>query len=416
MKVVWKKEEGQLGGVAGTILFLTVFAFSLWLVYRVNSDIVFMSWKGFTTYMKPDYLYPDINGGQFGTNNALNVLLGAKYLYENIVFRDIVNPLLLLILLFTGLAYIYADLFEQFMGKLKTLLPRIIFGVILAYTSIYIFEALMLMGKGGYLLFYNAPVMGAWKNPHYLEAVAPNIRVVGQDAWATSIANFYWGYIWVFVVMAETLSLLVFVAFRMVMMGVLLVLLPIASILLIHPWTQQIGSRIWWLLISLIFVPIAMVIPLMLSTVVVGSVSFTIASLTAVLGSIYLLAKEPFILGGLGFQRAGGVLTGGIIGGGVSGNLLAPSQMGAGLGSFAKQGVYSHALGHAGEQRITESGEKMVGGVGLAGLTAKGLHALWRRHTRGEINLAGGEQGGATGTSGGMSDSEYAERNGGIEE
>ncbi len=333
--VKYKRKEKGLFGIDAVVLVI-MFILALVLVYMVNRTIVGMGWRGFITYMQPDYAYPSFEGGMSG-NMGHNVLIAAVFIQQNIVMRYIVNSLFLIILLIAGLSYIYSDLFEQFMGKLKTLLPRIIFGLILAYTSLYIIQALMVIAKGAYILFYNIPQFSAWKSEDYIFRIAPDIRVVSQGSiweFLNQLAEMYWRYLWVFVIMAEVLSLLIFVAFRLVLLAILIVLLPIASILLIHPWTQQIGSRLWWLAIALVFIPIVMIIPLMLSTVVGNSVSFFIACLASVLGSIYLLAKEPFILSGLGFQRAGAVLRGGIIGGGVSGNLLAPTRIGAGVGEY----------------------------------------------------------------------------------
>ncbi len=369
-----KKEEGIFGTEALTLFIL--FIISLFLVYAVNSAIVEMSWKGFITNMQPSYLYPDFDGG-YGTYPGKNVVSAAMYLEQNVVMKFIVNSLFFIILLFLGLAYIYSDLFEQHFGKLKTMLPRVIFGLILAYTSLYIVEALMIMGKAGYLAFYNLPVFNAWKHTDYLTTVAPEIRIVSQNspfATVNQVANIYWHYIWVFIIMAEAISLLVFVAFRMVLLAVLIVLLPIASILLIHPWTQSIGSRLWWLAIALIFLPIVMIIPLMLSTVVGNSVSFFVASLTAILGSIYLLVKEPFILSGLGFQRAGTLLTGGIIGGGVSGNLLAPSRVGTGMTQQAMGGLRGHTVSGAGimVHRLTAGIREKLSKGGMSTLGATG--------------------------------------------
>ncbi len=345
MKVIYNKKEEGTFGVEAAIL-IAAFIVSLIIVLTVNRAIAGLGWKGFITYMQPNYLYPSFSGG-FSSNTGKNVLLAAIYLQQNIVMRYFVNALFFLILLFTGLAYIYSDLFEQYFGKLKTLLPRIIFGLILAYSSLYIVEGLMVIAKAGYIIFYDTPGFTAWRHEDYLFRVCPEIRLFSPNSGFASLnqlVSIYWQYLWVFIIMVEALSLLVFVAFRMVLLAMLIVLLPIASILLIHPWTQNIGSRLWWLAIDLIFLPIVMIIPLMLSTVVGNSVSFFIAALTAVLGSIYLLAKEPFLLGGLGFQRAGNLLTGGVVGGGMSGNLLAPSRIGTGVMSQSLSGLSGGAM------------------------------------------------------------------------
>ena len=360
---VFKKEEGFGGEEA--IVMAVMAVISLWLVYTVNTTIVNMSWKGFVSYMQPDYLYPPFDGG-YGSYPGHNVISAAIYLQQNVVMKYIVNSLFFLILLFVGLAYIYSDLFEQHFGKLKTMLPRVVFGLVLAYTSLYIVEALMIISKAGYLMFYNLSVFNSWKQADYIMKVAPEIRLVSSNspfAQVNQVANMYWHYLWVFIIMAEALSLLVFVAFRMVLLAVLIVILPIASILLIHPWTQSIGSRLWWLAISLIFIPIVMIIPLMLSTVIGNSVAFFIASLTAILGSIYLLAKEPAMLSGAGFQKAGNLLTGGVVGGGAAGNMITSvsGAVGKGISGKLSGGIMDKALDKFIDKGLDKALDKVFG-------------------------------------------------------
>ncbi len=359
----FRKEEG-FGGVEAIIMAVMA-VISLWLIYNVNTTIVNMGWKGFVTNMQPDYLYPPFDGG-YGSYPGHNVLSAAIYLQQNVVMKYIVNSLFFLILLFVGLAYIYSDLFEQHFGKLKTMLPRVVFGLVLAYTSLYIVEALMIISKAGYLMFYNLSVFNSWKQVDYIMKVAPEIRLVSSNspfAQVNQVANMYWHYLWVFIIMAEALSLLVFVAFRMVFLAMLIVILPIGSILLIHPWTQSIGSRLWWLAISLIFIPIVMIIPLMLSTVIGNSVAFFIASLTAILGSIYLLAKEPAMLSGAGFQKAGNLLTGGVVGGGAAGNMITSVSGAVGKGISGKLfgGIMDKALDKFIDKGLDKALDKVFG-------------------------------------------------------
>lgn len=314
-----RREDGMFG--VDSIILIAAFLFSLIIVFTVNSKITSLSWKGFITMMQPDYLYPAFRG-VFTSRPGDNVIIAAIYLQQNVVMRYFVNSLFLIILLFMGISYIYSDMFEQYFGKLKTLLPRVVFGLLLAYSSLYIVEALMIIGKSAYTVFYMQPAFSAWKHEDYIFHVCPDIKIVAPNSSISSLnqlVNIYWHHSWVFIVMVETISLLIFVAFRMVLLALLIVILPIASILLIHPWTQSIGARLWWLAVSLIFLPVVMIIPLMLSTVVGNSVSFFIATLALVLGSAYLLVKEPSMLSGVGFQKAGTMLTGGVVGGGMSG-------------------------------------------------------------------------------------------------
>ena len=188
-------EEGQFG-IAGVLLMLGITITSLYLVYTINTQIVSIAWKGFITYMQPDYLYPSLTEGG-GDNNGKNILLGAVYLNQQVVIRKIVNPLFLFILLLSGMMYIYSDLFEHLGGKIKAILPRVALALILAYSSLYIFQALMILGKAGYSVFYDQTFMALWKREDYLFRITPVIRIPASGIPGSSqLANMYWQYIW----------------------------------------------------------------------------------------------------------------------------------------------------------------------------------------------------------------------------
>ncbi len=336
MRVVLnKKEEGQFG--VATILF-AIAAFIL--VIAINRGLVYYSWLGFVTNMKPDALYPSLlNSKGFPISEIVqndgfrSILYGSIWLQQNIVMRYIVNVLFLLLLLFVGIAYLYFDLFERFLNtRLKEFIPRIVFGLILAYGGIYILEALMYFAKGGYVLFYDLPYpFKAWQDPGFLEGIGlPQLSSPEGGMWGnllSGLASHYIWFIWVFIAGSEAIILLVLVAVRDMLFGVVLVLLPIASLLLIHPWTERIGSRLWWLSIDLLFLPIVMIIPLSLMGLVHNSVSFTIAGLTITIGTLYLISREPMVLSGAGFTRGGEVLRGGVQGGMLGGSIITPGGL-----------------------------------------------------------------------------------------
>ena len=333
--VLNKKEEGQFG--LATILF-AIAAFIL--VIFINWELVHYSWLGFVTNMKPDALYPSLlNSKGFPiskielNNGFKSILYGSIWLQQNIVMRYIVNVLFLLLLLFVGIAYLYFDLFERFLNtRLKEFIPRIVFGLILAYGGIYVLEALMYFAKGGYVLFYDLPhPFNAWQDPDFLAGIGlPQLTPKGSGMWSSlmgSLASNYIRFIWVFIAGSEAIILLVLVAVRDMLFGVVLVLLPIASLLLIHPWTERIGSRLWWLSIDLLFLPVVMIIPLALMGLVHNSVSFTIAGLTVTIGTLYLISREPMVLSGAGFTRGGEVLRGGVQGGMLGGSIITPGGL-----------------------------------------------------------------------------------------
>lgn len=340
------KEKGLLGEEALAWWLLAIATF--FLLFAMHHYIVVAGWTGVVTEMQPSHLYPPLldNGYPWAEievgHGGRSLLHGAIWIQQNIVMRYFVNTLFIIILLLVGVAYLYHDLFEQFLNtRLRTFLPRIVFGLILAYTNIYIIEALMTLAKGGYVLLYNAPgPFKSWQRPDFLEWIIPEYAHAGT--WWGGVLDWlakgYLGFIWVFVVQLEVLSILLMVTIRDFLLAVILVLLPIASLLLIHPWTQRIGSRLWWLAIDLVFLPIVMIIPLMLLGLVRNSVSFTIAGLTIVIGSLYLIALEPFVLTGAGFSRAGTVLAGGLAGGQLGGSMFtAQERLGGGFQAGAQR-------------------------------------------------------------------------------
>ena len=377
-----KKEGGQLGVIGAAILIGFAIA-TFFLIWEMNRYVATVGWTGVVTEMHPDNLYPPLlrNGMPISEvvlgHGAKSLLYGAIWIQQHVVLRYIVNGLFLFFVLLVGIAYLYYDLFEQYLNtRLKTLLPRIVFGIILAYSSIWIIEALMVLGKATYVLFWNLPApFNNWQNPAFITSISPHVRVPGDFmGLLNAIANGYLGFIWVFVIVMEVLSTLILIAVRDFLLALLLVVLPIASLLLIHPWTQRIGSRLWWLAVDLVFLPIIMIIPLALLGLVHNSISFTIAGLAITIGSIYLIAQEPFVLTGAGFTRAGSMLSVGLAGGQLGGSMITAQRvmpsamMGAGrrlapVGAEAirgKLGGVTMGMGGAG------------GAAGAAGGAAKG--------------------------------------------
>ncbi len=330
MRVIWKKEEGLFGEDALILIFFAIGAF--FLILAMNHYVVVAAWTGFIELMKPDKLYPSLlkNGApnqDITIGNGFSSLLGgAIWIQQNIILRKFVNALFVIILLLVGIAYLYHDLFEQYLHtRMREFLPRIVFGLILAFSNIYILEMLMVLAKGAYVTLYNAPLgeFQLWQNANFLEFInLPQVHAHGILGYLDAISRAYLSFIWVFIGAMEALALLILVAVRDFMFAVLLVLLPIASLLIIHPWTQRIGSRLWWLIIDLTFLPIVMIIPLMLMGLVHNSIAFTIAGLTITIGALYLIAQEPFVLSGAGFTRGGAVLTAGLQGGALGGSLI----------------------------------------------------------------------------------------------
>jgi len=183
-----------------------------------------------------------------------------------------------------------------------------------------------------------------------------------------NLAQWFMRYIWSFLAVNFSVMLLMVVVVRDVLFGVLIVLLPMASLFLLTPWTSKIGERIWGLTIDLILLPFVMIIPLMLVGTVANSVSFVIAGLVISTGAIYLLATEPFILSGIGFGRAGEHLSRSIVVGTGIGNVV--GAIGAERGMVLGGGG---GVGGAGALALK-------GGLTRSALTHTAAHAVGTAH------------------------------------
>ncbi len=204
--------------------------------------------------------------------------------------------------------------------------------------------------------------------------------------------------------------LLMVVVVRDVLFAVLIVLLPIAAVLLLTPWTTSIGERLWFLAVDLVFLPFVMIIPLMLVGPVANHITFVIAGMVISVGAIYLLAKEPFILSGIGFGRAGEHLSRGITvgaglmnmiaikgaeraaitggsGGGAVGALALKGSLGQAAGKYAAAGTHGFGVGHRAfiQAHGNTIGGATAGAVGTAAyLGGRGAYHFydWLRRRR----------------------------------
>ena len=380
MKFTFEKEDGIFGteSIIWWAMAMATTAFILIFVFILNTYLATLSWDGFLYLMRPENLFPDLlNLPPYDQSNPAptgltGMMSGAVYL-NGIIMKYIVNGLVVIMFYLVGMIYLYSDLFEQFLGRLKSIVPRAILSLILAYGSLYVIQALIIMGKYAYLVLYNVNVgqLGAWHSSDFITAGGylgnhfsgpDNNQILG---WVESL---FVKYIWSYLGLSFALMLLMTVTVRDVLFAVLIVLAPIAGMLLLTPWTQQIGSRIWWLLIDLIFLPFVMIIPLMLTGPVNNHVSFVIAGLVVSMGSIYLLSKEPFMLRGIGFGEAGGHLSQGVNMGIGSGNIL------GGLGASRANMTLPGGGGMPGGGALKGGPSEAAGGTGGMGRFNTGLH------------------------------------------
>ena len=375
MRVVWEKEEG-LGGFESIVWWgiaaATAFAMTLFL-YFLNYQIAGMAWQGFLYLMRPSELFPNLlnlpNYKDVSTTGIHGMMSAAIYL-NGVIVEKIVNSLIVFMLWVVGMMYIFADLFESFFGRLKSIIPRLIIALILAYGSIYVMNYLIIMGKYAYMVLYNINIgaLGVWKEPDFYHHIAVHLQPPSTSNLLATLEQYLLRYIWSFLSLDFALMLLMVVVVRDVLFAVLIVLLPIASVLLLTPWTTKIGERIWFLAIDLVFLPFVMIIPLMLVGPVANRITFVIAGIVVSMGAIYLLANEPFILSGIGFSRAGahlsrgltmgaglansiamlgaerGMITGG--GGGGGGAVTLKGSLGEAAGKYASPATHGFATTH----------------------------------------------------------------------
>ena len=376
MRVVWEKEEGLFGAdslVWWGIAIVTAFALA-YFAYSLNYQIAGMAWKGFLYLMRPSELFPNLlnlpNYKDVSTTGIHGMMSAAIYL-NSVIVEKIVNALIVFMLWIVGLMYLYADLFESFFGRLKSIIPRLIIALILAYGSIYVVNYLIMMGKYAYMVLYNINIgaLGAWKQPTFYNYIKSQLQPPTTNITLAFLEKWLLKYIWSFLSVDFTLMLLMVVVVRDVLFAVLIVLLPIAAVLLLTPWTTSIGERLWFLAVDLVFLPFVMIIPLMLVGPVANHITFVIAGMVISVGAIYLLAKEPFILSGIGFGRAGEHLSRGLTvgaglmnmiaikgaeraaiaggsGGGAVGALALKGSLGQAAGKYATAGTHGFGVAH----------------------------------------------------------------------
>ena len=422
MRVVWEREEGLFGadsivwwGIAIAVsAALTLFAMFL------NYQIADMAWKGFLYLMSPSELYPNLlnlpNYKDVSTTGIHGMMSAAIYL-NGVIVEKIVNALVVFMLWIVGIMYLYADLFESFFGRLKSIIPRLIIALILAYGSIYVVNYLIMMGKYAYMVLYNINIgaLGAWKEPTFYNYIKSQLQPPTTAFLVSTLEQFLLRYIWSFLSLDFTLMLLMVVVVRDVLFAVLIVLLPIAAVLLLTPWTTSIGERLWFLAVDLVFLPFVMIIPLMLVGPVANHITFVIAGMVISVGAIYLLAKEPFILSGIGFGRAGEHLSRGITvgaglmnmiaikgaeratitggsGGGAVGAVALKGSLGQAAGKYAATATHGFAIGH---RAFIQTHGNTIGGAtaGAAGtlgyLAGRGAYHFYD-WIRGRRNNGGG--------------------------
>lgn len=339
--IIVKKEEGVIGiesfvwwGLA-IIIMITTFYF----VTSMNYYLSKQAWKSFLYLMRPENLFPNIlNLPDYPRDNPKGMvgMMSAGVYLSYVIMQKIVYGLIVLVLYFVGIIYLYPDMFEQYTGWIKGMLPRIILSLILAFGSLYAIQFLMILGRSAYeVLYYQSPgALSTWQNPEFFRKIYGDLSLGSTKAgplYLPYTQEQFIGYLWSLLSMILTSLLLILLAVRDILLAILTVLLPLASILLLTPMTSQIGRRLWWLAISLIFLPFVMILPLMLIGPVANHVSFVVAGFLIAIGSLYLLWKEPQALSGVSFTSLGVRLVGSIGGGAYISGAITPVNVPGGV-------------------------------------------------------------------------------------
>ncbi|MCI4323007.1 MAG: hypothetical protein L3K03_03145 [Thermoplasmata archaeon] len=244
--------------------------------------------------LQPAALFPSL-----GASGGSGFLATAASM-STFVLGSLVDPAIALVAVGIGLLYVVRASFGP-IAKLANLLPRFVFGVVLANFSLPVAGALFGLAGATY------PVLasfdgGAWET-------WTNLGGIGflQFSWDNGALAF----VLAFVLFSLILLLVLLVAVRNAMLGVLLVLLPIFTILWPIPTLAPLARRAWLWFGELAFLPCVMIIPLELAVGCPSNV-LLVGYLVVALGSPALLALAAGNLTAAGMPSAGGALVGGV--------------------------------------------------------------------------------------------------------
>jgi hypothetical protein len=242
-------------------------------------------------------LYPALSPS--GPSSGSFLSLAAQF--SNYLLVDLVDPLVVVLVLLIGIAYLLRASFRRFSPKLENLFPRLLIAVLLSNFTLPIAGAILGLAGATY------PVVagfdgGAWRDW---------TNLFGFGGLSFSWDNGVLAFVVSFLLFSVVLLLAIAVAVRDAMLAVLLVLLPICTLLWPIPTLAPLARRAWKLFGELAFWPCVAVIPLELA---VGSSSILVllAFLTLALGSPALISTAGAQLSGIGFPSAGPVLGAGV--------------------------------------------------------------------------------------------------------
>jgi len=367
----------------------------------------------------PDFSTVTVQG--FATVSANWALYFIDYL---------VIPILSIMIVIYGILYA----FDVLRGKGESIfdsLPKIVFGIVLAFTSIMLASLLMEFGQALYsILWYGVSFNGTTLRGlnQLQQSPLPNVSLaLVFNISSQSLAVF----IFLFILITILISFILMLAVRLIWIFTSVILLPIASILYPFKYFEDIGKKLWINFIEKGFDLFLMAIPLLFLPWIIGSANLgtfgsssgpdaemtiiiLIAILTVSMGLPYFLSRvgapgypvpskllqnagitalQTGMQAGMVAFAVGTMGAGSFIGGFKAGMSLLPSSGGGGVGSAGgvggggiKGGGGGAGVGQGGLGPAMPLGQAGQMGQGVAG-QAGGQMGFW--HGLGHHTLEG---------------------------
>ncbi|MEM2489401.1 MAG: hypothetical protein QXV56_05895, partial [Thermoplasmata archaeon] len=195
--------------------------------------------------LKPIWIPSNFSPGyqtfsQIGMDFSVNISV--------IILNYIVVPLFSIFLILSAFSYIVK---HNFFGieKFREYIPRIFAGIILSYSSIYIADIIFYIGRTFYSFIYSG------LNIQWSGIPSPYQGLISLQYWPWNyFVNFSFsiyasnGFLEFLILIALLSSMLIFTLIlvtRLIWIYFLIIILPIGSLLLILPKTENLGKNIW---------------------------------------------------------------------------------------------------------------------------------------------------------------------------
>lgn len=272
--------------------------------------------------------------------------LGTAAGFSDYLLANLVDPAVALVAFGIAFLYLGRSVLGRWTVRFESAVPQLVLCVILANFTVIVAGGILGVAGSAF------PVVadfdhGAWQR-------WANLAGVGsfQFAWDNGVVAFVLS----FAIFSIVLLLVVAVALRDALLGVLLVLLPVFTILGPIPVLSTLARRAWLLFAELAFLPCVLVVPLELA-VGAPSILLLLGYLIVALSSPALLSVAGTQLSSFGFPAAGGAVTGGI-------------QRGLSVGSLSLSSIFRPMLSAGGGSRVAAAAARIGKTAGAAAFPA----------------------------------------------